>query len=207
MLRSILYFDLTSFCLLHMKDKTMFRASKGLYATLICLASFSFSTAPVHAQDGLPTPPQDMPSPPTQQDKKDDGKSMKTLRWNTQNKKEEPAIEEKATAEATELDTSTDKTAESSEIPEEEMTAEQKMWKKYTELVEAGKNKKNTKDRPETYSESEAAESNLTNDAVEEGDAEKIEEQATGMQAVLDRYKNSQKNKGVMNSRSFGSVD
>lgn len=185
----------------------MFTAPKGFYASLICLTAFCFSALPAFAQDALPTPPQEIAEP----EKKDDGKSMKSLRWNTQKKKEEPATEPTDAADASKKDaqetSEDDKTAktEGAEIPEEEMTAEQKMWKKYKELAEKGKDKKK-KSKEETYSESAESENNLTEEALSEEDAKKAEEQATGMQAILERYKNAQKDKGVMNSRSFGSA-
>lgn len=191
----------------------MFTAPKGIYTILMCLTALSFSISSAHAQDALPTPTTDAPA---QEQEKDDSKTMKTIRWNTSEKAEEPetaakdaetekAEAEKAKDEDTPSEDKKDNTADA-EIPEEEMTAEQRMWKKYKELAEAGKAKQKQKAKNETYSESEEAESDLTDKSMDEADAEKSEEQAQGMQAILERYKNSQKGKGVMNSRSFGNV-
>ena len=131
---------------------------------------------------------------------------MQTKRWNTPDygtdkEKEDDKNEAK------------DEKAED-DVDEANLTEQQKIWNKYKKLAEDGKKeseKKSNKDKKEEQDEKTAENTVEKEEAAEEetaaSDAETEEKEPTGIAAVLKRYKDAQETKGVLNSRSFGSVE
>jgi len=132
---------------------------------------------------------------------------MQTKRWNTPDygaDKEQDKEDEKSES----------KEETGNDVDEANLTEQQKIWNKYKKLAEEGKKnseKKSANDKEEEQS-TEKAENAEEKDSTSEEETAKSEEEAeekepTGIAAVLKRYKDAQETKGVLNSRSFGSVD
>tara|TARA_R110002111_G_scaffold78917_2_gene125138 strand:+ start:78 stop:668 length:591 start_codon:yes stop_codon:yes gene_type:complete len=139
--------------------------------------------------------------------------TMQTKRWNTptygKDGKEKEADQEidnddQATIDEDDIDS----------IDEADLTEEQKIWKKYRDLAKSNKpadtdKDKASKDEPKEADEQTQASAddiqptNTNDEAIEE----EVKKELTGIAAILDRYKNSQKGKGKMNTRSFGSIE
>jgi len=117
----------------------------------------------------------------------------------------------------TKIPADTDKADEDSalDIPEDEMTEDQKLWKKYQDLANGSKSKKHkatkaTKTPTETPATdkktSEADSPADTNGETAIADSQE-EPMPIGLKGILESYNNAKKNKGKMNSRSFGNID
>ncbi len=138
---------------------------------------------------------------------------MQTKKWNT------PTYEEK-TKKSKETDNSkadkNDNNLNDSEDSEDsELTIEQKIWNKYKKIANQGAKKD---EKTGTSKEnSEIANKDTENDTENDNSKTKTdnenydnkdqEKEATGLAAILQRYKESQSNKRNMQTRSFGSID
>ena len=110
----------------------------------------------------------------------DSGKQMKNIHWSPSKPESKP--EETVESE--------DETAKD----EENISPEKEIWGKYKELA-AGTATKETIDSEEI---------DTTEETTKEATPDK---KPSGLTAIIDDYKNAQKSKGKMNSRSFGSID
>lgn len=93
----------------------------------------------------------------------------------------------------------------SKEVSDEELTEDQKVWKKYKTMSDEAKAKKagTKKGKNKDYEE----EQEEASDQELEGKQAEEEEPKGGIDIILERYKNSQKSKGKLNSRSYGSIE
>lgn len=90
-------------------------------------------------------------------------------------------------------------------LSDEEIAENKKIWKKYKTMSDEAKAKKaGTKKDKTPDTEEEQAEAEKTK---EEAEKDIKEEPQGGIDIILERYKNAQKNKGKLNSRSYGSID
>ncbi len=133
---------------------------------------------------------------------------MQTKRWNTPDYGSDEGQEK----EDDKSDAKDENTTEDAD--EANLTEQQKIWNKYKKLAEDGKKeaeKKSSKDKKEEQDEKTAENTVEKEEAAEEETAKSEEEteekEPTGIAAVLKRYKDAQETKGVLNSRSFGSVE
>lgn len=107
---------------------------------------------------------------------------MQGARWNNSKKEKETQSEE---------------TKESEESAKPEEDSDNPLWNKYKEADANTDEKEAAPPTEESKEEGKTAE-----------DKEKSEEKPkTGLAAILERYKNAQKNKSGMSSRSFGNLD
>ncbi len=120
----------------------------------------------------------------------DSGKRIKGMSWRK-------APEEKREEKPEEPEANTQ------EETAEELTPSQELWKKYKDLA-AGKGvTKKTEAKDETNNE----------EPIQEKKPESQQTQGIapdapgGIRSILENYKNTQENKGKMNSRSFGKID
>ncbi|MCK5374375.1 MAG: hypothetical protein KAJ40_03740 [Alphaproteobacteria bacterium] len=112
--------------------------------------------------------------------------SLKSKSWNNTIKNEET---EKPQEEEVENNKESDQ--------DQELTESQKIWKHYYDLAQKDKTQKTETERPEEEEEK----------AQEKTEDKQQQESSSGIYDILKRYKDSQKNQGQMNSRSFGSID
>lgn len=137
-----------------------------------------FLTLPVHAQDQYQEPLYD----PVKEiaKSKTETKSLRSIQWNSQK--------------------DNDKSAENSTETEEE---KDELWNQYKERDE------NTEVKEEEIAQKNLSEKPEQPQQAETPDAQSVpkELQPTGLQAILERYKQSQQGKGKLNSRSLGSID
>ena len=140
---------------------------------------------------------------------------MKSMHWSNKKYKEKMA-KEKGLEEETEAETDVEgesKEDETTEDMEEELTEEsKKIWKHYNSLSKRIKEKKeesNKSGKPKEDKEAETektADTKTTKDKGTDDDKEK-KPASEGLTDILQRYKETQKEQGPMNSRSFGSID
>ena len=129
---------------------------------------------------------------------------MQTKRWNTpdyDSDKEQDKEDDK--------DAAKDEKAPD-EADEANLTEQQKIWNKYKKLADEGKKeteKASDKEKEEEQSTKAAEDEEVAEEKAANTDEETDEKEPTGIAAILKRYKDSQESKGVLNSRSFGSVD
>ena len=110
----------------------------------------------------------------------DGSKTMKTMSWNPPEKEKEEEVNEEKTPNS----------------DEEKITKEQELWEKYKKLAAGG----GAKQKSGGDEEKDETESSKDKDQTEQ-------KKPGGIASILDNYKNAQKSKGAMNSRSFGSID
>lgn len=121
-------------------------------------------------------------SPSTQEETKEDEKNPKN-------------IEEADADEGIDVDENGDA---------KEQSAEQKLWDKYKAMkAESTEQFENIDD--DNDNKTQDSEPALTDKEKEE--QAKNEKKANGLRGIVEAYKNSQKNKGTLNSRSFGNID
>ncbi len=140
----------------------------------------------------------DIEPPPILQDivnERDKKPNMRSVTWNTSKKEDQVSGEDS--------DEKTSSETESASSEDENLTPEQKLWNKYRDLAD-GKGKENAKDNDVNDEDVSADEE--TPNAIEET-AEVEPKKKSGLQGILENYKNAQKDKGKMNSRSFGNPD
>ncbi|MCK5384611.1 MAG: hypothetical protein KAJ29_03480 [Alphaproteobacteria bacterium] len=94
------------------------------------------------------------------------------------------------------------------EKDDDELTESDKIWNHYSDLAqrnktEKEKKKKEPKDEDKTEKEDETEDEYKT----EKEDKKSEQKQSGGITEILERYKESQKKQGPMNSRSYGSID
>ena len=132
---------------------------------------------------------------------------MKSMSWKSKKPKEEKKEEVKETKDdATKENKETSETTAIEDLPEDQLTPDQKLWKKYRDLA-TGKRPEADEDKEEDKTASdETDEENKKESDTDSAKTEK-QEKPSGLRHIVDAYKNSQKNKGNMNSRSFGSID
>ncbi len=92
------------------------------------------------------------------------------------------------------------------------LSPEEKLWKKYKDLAKKGKQnndkaEEKTELKKEKDTEAKDEETNKETPDAENAEPPKEEKAATGIAAILEKYKKSQEGKGGMNSRSFGEID
>ncbi len=129
------------------------------------------------------------------EESKSDEKNMRSMSWNSPKPKDEKTeeVEETTDTDEEEIDEDGEK------VSEEELTPEEKLWEKYKKLAEGA--------------DTDAEDKNGEDDEISEEDEEalleeeKIIQETIGLKSIIEDYKNSQENKGTMNSRSFGNVD
>lgn len=141
---------------------------------------------------------------------------MHSMDWDNKKYKKKVA-KEKTPEEGEAVDEAADeaKTEESqtTQGTEEELTEEsQKIWKHYHDLAERVKEKKSEEKKdPKKADKSEVEKEEKTDEAKKEDKKETQDEDKTsssgGITEILQRYKETQKSQGPMNSRSFGSID
>ncbi|MGH1377537.1 MAG: hypothetical protein ACRBB3_01830 [Alphaproteobacteria bacterium] len=124
---------------------------------------------------------------------KEEGEEKKN---NNGKKEEKPKIED---IEEADLDESMDSVSDETKAKK---SPEQKLWDEYKARKAKTASEKNNDDNEKT---SNAKESDT--DTESEAKVEKDEKKNTGLQKILEDYKNSQEGKGGLNSRSFGSID
>lgn len=96
---------------------------------------------------------------------------------------------------------------------ESSLTPEEKLWKKYKALSEKNKKKTKTLEKEKEAEKNQQAQKiSQTNDTDEEqeNDAEQEEAEPTesfGIMSILKKYKEANKDKGGLNSKSFGQRD
>ncbi len=132
---------------------------------------------------------------------------MQTKKWNT------PDYGKKNKDENEEIIEDNSKTNDKKEedTKEERTKLEQKIWNRYKKLAEKKDDGAKTDNKEQEKIASDNSDNKDTNDknADEENSEtqEEPEKQATGIAAILQRYKKSQQSKRNMQTRSFGSID
>jgi len=122
------------------------------------------------------------------------GKSLKSASWKNR-EKPAPTAEEQASAAESDKDKPLSRP----------LTPEEQLWKKYKTLAE--KNKKQAQivaKKAEKEPEEELQRDNPEKETVEE---EKQPKDSFGIMSILKQYKEANKNKGGLNSKSFGQPD
>ncbi len=89
------------------------------------------------------------------------------------------------------------------------LTPEEKLWKKYKDLAKNGKKEKENPAKSDKDKEDVEKEKDDQDKETAEASETPPEEEkaATGIAAILEKYKKSQEEKSGMNSRSFGNID
>ncbi|MBV1928762.1 MAG: hypothetical protein KUG81_04545 [Gammaproteobacteria bacterium] len=173
-----------------------------LYAFVVILWSTAPSLAKDKNNDNNLSPILDM----VKKKDKDTGKRMKSTSFTTSPKKKDDKddSEEENKPELEDIEEADlDESLES--IIDEENTgksAEQKLWDAYKAMKAktASKKEKDNKDnKSKTHEEEETEE--------EETESKEDDKKNSGLTKVIEDYKKSQKGKGGLNSRSFGSID
>jgi len=169
----------------------MTNISKPHYLKLLfcCIAVFVFISSPIFAEE-VKEPPSNLYNKPKAEEKPK-AKSLKSINWETP---------EKAGGGDSDTQEDKEKTTDKQDEAEKELTADQKLWKKYKDL--ASNNNKAKEDAEDEPAEEEAGEETAKSE-----EETKEDEGAMGIRAIVESYKNSQKNKGKMSSRSFGKID
>ncbi len=175
---------------------------KALYLAFMItvLSVTAYSKKSIATEDDAPTNPQLEVIKESQKKKP----VMQTRKWNTPtyDKKNKDSEDKKETE-------SDEKKTEDSD--DEELTIEQKIWNKYKKIADEGAKK----NKDQTPKKDDEVASNDENTADEYADAnnknsdeqEEAEKEATGLAAILQRYKKTQKTKRNMQTRSLGSID
>lgn len=169
---------------------------------LVCTILSPFSIS--HAEETAVAEP-----PPILQDivnERDKKPSMKSVTWNFPKKEvesESDAEDKKKKASEKDGDEESSSEKEGSSSDDESLTAEQKLWNKYRDLAD-GKGKKTVEDKDKTGEKSSADDEKSDEKEVA---TEEEPKKKSGLQGILENYKNAQKDKGRMNSRSFGNPD
>ncbi|PCI99099.1 MAG: hypothetical protein COB14_07105 [Alphaproteobacteria bacterium] len=185
----------------------MNRAKVFCLKLLFCVTAMTFcASSPVQAEgsSNKEKPPPIFNLPEIGDAKRD--RTMKSVKFkpSAAKKKAEKTKEELKLEDIEEADEN-----ESLAIEEEqEKSKEQKLWDKYKALkakAESGEkpkdsDKKDGKKKKEDNDDTPA----LTKEKKEEANKK---EKSTGLKSIVDSYKNSQKGKGKLNSRSFGKID
>lgn len=158
----------------------------------------------------------------------DTSKQMQGRSYAAPQKKEPAQTEKKEDASASE-------DSKPAEKAEKELSPDEKLLKKYKELLENAKAEKAAREEAEKKEKAggetkearveKGSDEEVKKEVAEIGDEDKNssegetdstdakaevseeEKQAIGIQAILERYQNAQKNKGKMNSRTLGNVD
>jgi len=175
---------------------------KALYLAFMITVLFvtTYSKSSMATEDDAPTNPQ-LEVIKESQEKKP---VMQTRKWNppTYNKNNEDSADKKET------ESDENKTKDSDDT---ELTTEQTIWNKYKKIADEGAKK----NKDQSSSKDDEVASNDENTTDEDADAnnknadEQAEEEkeATGLAAILQRYKKTQKSKRNMQTRSLGSID
>ncbi len=127
-------------------------------------------------------------------DTKTDDKKMHSMSWNVPKPKKEETT-------ATKTDETENKADPEAEAEKKELTADEKLWKKYKALAEG------SKPEPEDKKEDQDELAENEQEFTPEETSKENEEKAIGLQAIIEDYKKSQASKGNLNSRSFGNID
>ncbi len=136
---------------------------------------------------------------------------MRTMNWDSSKYKNK--ISKKTDAEEDEEKAKKEETKTTETGNEENLTESQKVWEHYATLAGRIKKKKQEQlegdentDQPEK--KEEVTQEEETKEKIKEETASEEKEPAPeGISEILKRYKETQKNQGPMNSRSFGSID
>lgn len=188
----------------------MNRAKVFCLKLLFCVTAMTFcASSPVLAEDSSnkATKPPILNLPEIGDAKHD--KTMKSVKFKPSATKEkaEKAKEELKLEDIEEADEN-ESLAIDDEEEEQEKSKEQKLWDKYKTLkaeAESGEKPKDSdkEDGKEKKEDNDDAPA-LTEEEKEEANKK---EKSTGLKSIVDSYKNSQKGKGKLNSRSFGKID
>lgn len=174
------------------------------FLCLVILIAFSLVNAPANAQEEKPK--EEKPTLFNQlPEKVDDSKTMKSLSMHSDGEEEEGKESKSDNAESDDKNGSEDQ--DNIDKAQEDLTPEEKLWNKYKGLA-AGQQESDTD--PEKEQSADASHEDTEDTSSPGSQEEKPQEantQAQGLKAILENYKKSQKSKGGMNTRSFGSIE
>lgn len=174
---------------------------KVIYCTLCLFAAFSYMGGIVHAQESAKAE-KPIFTPPVKDT------SMKQMTFKRPEKTEKREKEAVAADDPKEIDIDKELGEESASEDEsadtQNLTPGQKLWKKYKDLADAAKKDDDNKEPAEEKEVKEPTPEEIEEAEAKAQEDKKKEEKKTKFQGILDKYKNAQKEKGVLNSRSFG---
>ena len=129
---------------------------------------------------------------------------MHSKDWDTSKYKEELA-KERGQEETEE----TGKKTTGEKTKDEELTKSDKIWNHYNDLAKRSKTEDKKEPEEKTEEEVKTEKEEKTAEAKSEKEETKKDEEPEqgGISDILQRYKESQKKQGPMNSRSYGSID
>ncbi len=131
---------------------------------------------------------------------------MRSKDWNNKKYKKKVAKERKLEKEQREEIEADEKAVE--DVKEELTEESRKIWKHYNELAKRIKKKKeDSKKADKSEEEKEENTDEAKNEDEKEVQGKDKTTSSGGINEILQRYKETQKNQGPMNSRSFGSID
>ncbi len=175
------------------------------YSKVFCLILLALLLpySPAIAKDKT-TPTLFNPAP-----KSDNGNDiMKSMSWNSpKSDKDAKTKEEEEEEEAiSDKDKEKSKTSDNND-EKEELTPEQKLWEKYKALAAGGKSKSNKNDKVKNSDDNLSEAKNENSDEKFSPEEKENKEKAAGLTAIIKNYRDAQKDRGKMNSRSFGNID
>jgi hypothetical protein len=135
---------------------------------------------------------------------------MQSIDWD--NKKYKNKVAKEKESEITEEEEEEEEEDKTTQGTEEELTQEgQKIWKHYNDLARNIKQNKNDAKKADKSEKKEVQTDGAKKEDKKEDEKETKDEDKTsssgGITEILQRYKESQKKQGPMNSRSYGSID
>ncbi|MFP4098358.1 MAG: hypothetical protein ACLFP8_04525 [Alphaproteobacteria bacterium] len=145
--------------------------------------------------------------------KQSEAKKMKSKQWDTSTYKEriEKKKEEEEEEEEENNETKANEKEETNTENKEEtknLTDSQKIWNHYYNLANKGKKEKEDQLDADSAQAAEPEEpQNEESKARETKNTNETTQNNSGIGSILERYKETQRNKGRLNSRSFGSIE